>query len=60
KTLGIYMLHMPVVMVMGYMGVAAEYYCEAISIPVIALIVLLFAYGIVSLLRLIPVINRLV
>lgn len=60
KTLGIYMLHMPVVMILGYMGVAAEYYCEAISIPVIALIVLLFTYGIVSLLRLIPVINRLV
>jgi surface polysaccharide O-acyltransferase-like enzyme len=60
RTLGIYMLHMPVIILLEKAGIVAEKYYELFSIPVLSLAVLLIAYGLTVILRRIPVIKHFV
>ena len=60
KTLGIYIIHMPVLMVLYSLGFNPGDMLPAVSIPIASVIVLVISYILVSGMRLIPGVRRLI
>ena len=60
KTLGIYMFHMSLIKVLEYYGVMAKNYNVILSVPVMSLVILIVMYMIVSALKLIPGLRKLI